>query len=225
MEYWIQIIEKYSQGIMVVLSALGTLLLAWNRFKNCISNLYKKRKEYVESRNSIPETLKQIQGSVSNIDIRLGAVEKEMVPNGGGSMKDALKIIKAEIEATFWLNPKPSFRTTSKGLNIQVNEAYCHLCGTSTEELLRHGWKNYIDDGEELDYYNERWEEFTSSFSQFSGKLKFKNSRGEGMGEWLIKIRPLGSIDNGTDFLWHGTLYPYDEVAKEYAKHYNIPLG
>lgn len=220
----VELFIKHSETITLIVGGLGSLFLVWKQIRNYFYNLYKSRKEYIKSRNSIPETLKQIQSSMSNIDVRLGAVEKEITPNGGGSMKDALKIIKAEIEATFWLNPKPSFRTTSKGINVLVNESYCHLCGTSSEELLRHNWKNFVEDEEQMEDYDRRWMDSTESFSQFSGKLKFKNSRGESVGEWMVKIRPLGSIDNGTDSLWHGTLYPFDQKAKDYAKNYGIPV-
>ena len=219
------LLQKHANFLTVIIGAIGMLILTWKQVKNFIIKKYKNHKEYIESRNSIPESLKNIQGTVSNIDVRLKNVEYEISPNGGGSMKDAVKIIKAEIEAMFWLNPKPSFRVTSKGLNIMVNEAYCNLCATSSEELLRLNWKNFVEDEHQLDDYMRRWEDSTDVFSQFSGKLKFKNSKGEYMGEWVVKVRPLGAIDSGNDFLWHGTIYPFDQKSKEYAKTYGIPLN
>jgi PAS domain-containing protein len=219
------LLQKHANFLTVVIGAIGMLMLTWKQVKNFIIKKYKNHKEYIESRNSIPESLKNIQGTVSNIDLRLQNVEYEISPNGGGSMRDSVKIIKAEIEAMFWLNPKPSFRVTSKGLNIMVNEAYCNLCATSSEELLRLNWKNFMEDEHQLDDYMRRWEDSTDVFSQFSGKLKFKNSKGEYMGEWIIKVRPLGAIDSGNDFLWHGTIYPFDQKSKEYAKTYGIPLN
>lgn len=219
------LLQKHANFLTVIIGAIGMLILTWKQVKNFIVNKYKERQEYIKSRNSIPESLNKIAGTVSNIDVRLKNVEYEISPNGGGSMKDAVKIIKAEIEAMFWLNPKPSFRVTSKGLNIMVNEAYCNLCSTSSEELLRHNWKAFIDDEKQLDDYMRRWEDATDVFSQFAGKLKFKNSKGEYMGEWIVKVRPLGAIDSGNDFLWHGTIYPFDQKSKEYAKSYNIPLS
>ena len=219
------LLEKYANFLTVVIGAIGMLILTWKQVKNFIIKKYKERQEYVKARNSMPESLKNIQGSVSNIDTRLKNVEYEISPNGGGSMKDAVKIIKAEIEAMFWLNPKPSFRVTSKGLNIMVNEAYCNLCATSSEELLRLNWKNFVEDEHQLDDYMRRWEDSTDVFSQFSGKLKFKNHRGEPLGEWMVRVRPLGPIDSGNDYLWHGTIYPFDQKSKEYAKTYGIPLN
>jgi hypothetical protein len=55
--------------------------------------------------------------------------------------------------------------------------------------------------------------------------LKIQNNHGEYRGEWTIRIRLLGAIDSepNNDYLWHGSLYPYDQDAKAYAKEYNIP--
>lgn len=219
------LLQKHANFITVIVGALGMLGLTWKQVTTFIVKKYKERQEYIKSRNSIPESLKNIQGTVSNIDTRLKNVEYEISPNGGGSMKDAVKIIKAEIEAMFWLNPKPSFRTTSKGMNIMVNEAYCNLCGTSSEELLRLNWKSYIEDEHQLDDYMRRWEESSNEFSQFAGKLKFKNAKGEYVGEWMVRVRPLGPINSGNDFLWHGTIYPFDQKSKEHAKSCGIPVN
>jgi PAS domain-containing protein len=129
------------------------------------------------------------------------------------------------MEATFWLNPRPSFRTTSRGVNILVNESYCHLCGATSDDLLKLGWRNFVEDEEQLDDYTRRWLESSKEFSQFSGKLKIKNNKNESRGEWIIKIRPLGPLENSNDYIWHGTLYPFDYTAIEYAKAQNIPVG
>lgn len=219
------IIKQHSEIITAVTGAFGAIVIFWKHLKNFVVKKYQEHKLYISSRNQIPSTLQEIKTGISDLDHRLKNVEYEISPNGGGSMKDSLKIIKAEIEAMFWLNPKPSFRTTSKGINIQVNEAYCHLCGTPSEELLRQNWKNFVEDEDQLDDYMRRWEYSTNAASQFAGKLKFKNSRDESVGEWMVKIRPLGPLDGGEDYLWHGTLYPFDQKAKDYARSYNIPLN
>lgn len=214
-----------AQTISIVIGLVSTFFVFFKKIKKFIIEKYKKNKIYSESKHQIPDILREIKLGITNLDTRLKNVEYEISPNGGGSMKDSLKIITAEIEAMFWLNPKPSFRTTSRGMNIQVNEAYCHLCATTSEELLRLNWKNFIDDEIQLDDYMRRWEESTDAFSQFSGKLKFKNFRGEYMGEWLVKVRPLGPIEGGKDYLWHGTIYPFDQKSKECAMNFNIPLN
>jgi PAS domain-containing protein len=224
MNLW-DFITQNAQALTLIFSVLGSVLLSIKRVRTWLTDKYKKHQEYNKSKHLIPSTLQEIKECVMNLDDRVKRVEYEISPNGGGSMKDSLNIVKAEIEALFWLNPKPSFRTTSKGLNIQVNESYCHLCGTSSEELLKQNWKNFIEDGEQLDDFMRRWEYSSDTMSQYSGKLKFKNSRDESLGEWVIKVRPLGPIKGGQDYLWHGSILPYDQKARECAKSYNIPLN
>lgn len=223
----IELIHKYSQYFTAIIAAIGGVFLLFSKGKKIIIKKYKERKEYLQKRNSVPIILENIHNKLEVVDKRLIEVEKEVKPNGGGSMKDVLKIVQAEIEAAFWLNPSPSFRTTSSGVNILVNEAYCHLCGVSSEDLLKLGWKNYVynDDDDSLDYYMEQWRESAKAFSQFSGKLHFKNYKDEPRGEWTAKIRPLGStrVDGKEEFLWHGILYPSDPIAILYAVKNNIP--
>ena len=221
----IQEFQKHVEFIGVILGSLATLVVTCRFFKTWISAKWRKHREYIEKRNAIPGILGDIQNKIMGVDARLQTVENEIKPNGGGSMKDALRIVKAEIEATFWLNARPSFRTTSNGVFTLVNEAYCHLCGVSSEDLLRLNWKNFASDEEQLDDFMRRWMDSAKECSQFSGKLKIKNFKNEEMGEWTIKIRPLGPLDNGEDYLWHGMLYPYDYQSIEYAKAQNIPMA
>lgn len=220
-----EFIQQHAQYVTIILGAISTVFLFAMTIKKWIVKKYKERMEYLKSRNEIPTTLSNIQNTLEVMDNRLQTVEKEITPNGGGSMKDALRLVKAEMEAAFWLDGKPSFRTTSKGLNTLVNEAYCHLCGVSSEDLLRLGWKNYAEDEEQLDDFMRRWRESSEQFSQFTGKLKIKNSKGDSRGEWIFKIRPLGAYVNSNDYLWHGTMTPYDGKAIAYAKEQNIPIN
>ena len=209
---------QFLEYIALFLGAITTIIVFSKNLRNFIVKKYKSHSEYSKSKREMPFTIR-------NIDDRLKKVEYEISPNGGGSMKDSLKIIKAEIEATNWLSPRPMFRCTSKGLNIFVNEAYCQLCGVTSSELLKLGWRNFSADLNQMDHFYERWLAAADTLSQFNGKLKIQNNHGEYRGEWTIRIRLLGAIDSepNNDYLWHGSLYPYDQDAKAYAKEYNIP--
>lgn len=210
--------------ITVVVGTITAIILLFKQIKHFIIKTYKHLKKRRDDRNEIPNVLNSVLEKLNVMDIRLQSVEKEIKPNGGGSMKDALRVVKAEIEATFWLNPRPSFRTTSHGINIMVNESYCSLCGVSSESLLKLGWRNFAEDEEQVDDFMRRWLESAKELSQFSGKLKIKNIKNESRGEWLVRLRPLGPIDNSDGYLWHGSLHPFDYVAIEYAKSQNIPM-
>ena len=211
--------KEFFEIIGIVLGALTAISVASKTIREYVINKYKKWREISKLKSEMPLILK-------DIDNRLKRVEYEISPNGGGSMKDSLKIIKAEIEATNWLSPRPMFRCTSVGSNIFVNEAYCQLCGVTSSELMKLGWRNFSADFEQMDDFYRRWLVSSHELSQFTGKLKIQTNTGKYRGEWAVRIRLLGPIVGGepNDYLWHGGLYPSDQVAKDYAKQYNIPL-
>lgn len=202
----------------VIIGSLITIIAFWKKIKSWYGG-YKERRKV---KKEIPSILKNLDQKLDTIDSRLKKVEYQVSPNGSGSMRDKIAIIQAEIEASNWLSPNPSFRTTSSGVNIFVNEAYCELCGCNSDELLKLSWRNFANDEEQMDEYYKKWLESSKTLSQFVSKLKYKNRHGEYKGEWIIRIRPLGPIiqDGESDYLWHGTLYPSDEIAMEHQNRF-----
>jgi PAS domain-containing protein len=220
----IELIIKHSNTITVIGGGLATLVMLFVNLRKFISPKWSIFVKNLKAKHDVPRLVQEIVNTLKDIDSRVKKVEYEITPNSGSSMKDAMRIIRAEIEAANWLHPKPSFRTTSFGINIFVNEAYCNLCGVSSNELMKLGWKNFILDPKEGDDFMRRWLESSKEFSQFSGNLKFKNIHDKYVGEWVCKLRPLGPLESDTtNYLWHGTLSPHDEVALEYSTMYNIP--
>jgi PAS domain-containing protein len=212
-------ILEYIQIVAAIVATISTILAMSKTARKFISDRYKRWQEYGESKKEMPKILKSIND-------RLYRVENELKPNGGGSVKDAINIIKAEIDANNWLSPRPTFRCTSKGVNVFVNESYCNLCGSTSDELMKLGWKSFAFDEDQADDYYHRFTQSTENYSQFSGKLKIRNKNNDYRGEWIIRIRPLGPIktEDGDDFLWHGAFWPADQNAKDYAHNFNIPL-
>lgn len=209
-------------GVLGAIMAMTKSGRMW--FKNRYINFTKKMKE----KNEIPMLLANILKKLETVDTRLVKVEKEVSNNSGSSMKDTIRLIRSEIEVTNWLSPRPTFRTTSSGINVFVNEAYCHLCGVTSDELLKFGWRNFGLDPDQVDDYHNRFKMSAKALSQFSGRLKLQTNGGEYRGEWMVKVRPLGPIDSNIpdaeiEYMWSGCLYPYDDIAKAYARQANIP--
>lgn len=219
------LLQESAGVIGAVAGAIGTVFSFTKTGRDWIKTKYTNFKVSRAAKKNMPNMISQINDTVGKMDIRLSKVEKEMMPNGGGSMKDQLKLIKAELDATNWLTPRPTFRTTSSGINLYVNEAYCQLCGCSPEELLKLGWKSFVSDEDQADEFYTRWLLAAKSLSQFASKLKIQAKTGEYRGEWTIRIRPLGPIESTgqEDYLWNGNLYPSDDIAKTYAKSFGIP--
>lgn len=214
-------------GIMgVIAGALASVYAFSSKTRIWCKTTWSSYKTNRSAKKNMPSLVAQIHDNVTKMDVRLIKVEKEMSPNGGGSMKDQLKLIKAELDATNWLTPRPTFRTTSSGINLYVNEAYCQLCACSPEELLKLGWKSFVADEDQADEFYDRWILAAKNLSQFASRLKIQSKLGEYRGEWMIRIRPLGPIESTNlveDYLWNGNLYPSDDIAKTYAKSFGIP--
>lgn len=223
----IQNLVEFSGVLGAVVGAVGTIFAFSKTFREWVKVQYSNFKANRSAKRNVPVLVAQIFDNVNKLDSRLMKVEKEVSPNGGGSMKDQLKLIKAELDATNWLTPRPTFRTTSSGMNLYVNEAYCQLCGCSPEELLKLGWKSFVSDEEQADEFYSRWLLASKSLSQFASKLKMQTKSGEYRGEWTVRLRPLGPIEAANteiDYLWHGNLYPSDDTSKSYAKMFGIPV-
>lgn len=215
--------ELIGSGLGIILGLMSLIKPIRDWVIASIKNWWAARK----AKKEMPGLIANINTKVNSMDDRLKAVEYEVKPNHGGSLKDAINLVKAEIDATNWLSPRPTFRTTSKGINTNVNESYCQLCGVGSEELMKLGWKSFVTDADQADDYYSRWLLAAKERSHFASKLKIQSSQGDNRGEWLIRLRPLGpfTTDAGDDdYLWQGCLYPSDSVAKAYANQYGIPV-
>lgn len=209
----------------LILGVATSLIVATKQGRDWLVAKWKNYQQVKKVRSELPYFIQNINTKMDAMDNRLKKIEYETTPNSGGTLMGFVKLIKAEIEATNWLSPRPTFRTTSSGLNVFVNEAYCQLCGVTSEELMRLGWKNFAADSDDLDDFYDRWLQSSQQLSPFSGRLKLQNKNGEYRGEWTVRIRLLGPIDSINpvpEYLWHGGLYPFDQKAKEYAKENGI---
>lgn len=223
MDWSILDIEKFFKFWTIILSGILIVITFSKNIRDIIIQKIKDIKKKRRARKEIPELLNSLHSKVDTMGKRVEFVESQVSPNSGGSIKDTVSIIQAEIEATNWLSSVPSFRCTTNGANTFVNEAYCEICGCSADELLLLSWRNFAYDKGEVEKYYERWMESSNTLSQFVSKMKYKDKKGEYRGEWMVRIRPLGPITlNGkSDYLWHGTLYPVDDVASTHQNRFD----
>lgn len=224
----IEILSEVGGVTATIFGLIGTIFAFSKKSRDWIKTKWNAFKARKAEKKNMPSLVAKIYDNVQQMDIRLIKVEHELSPNGGGSMKDQLRLIKAETDANNWLTARPTFRTTSSGINVYVNEAYCNLCGCSSDELMKLGWKNFVEDAEQGDDFYDRWILASKSLSQFVGRLKIRSKAGEYRGEWLVRIRPLGPIESSDatdpEYMWHGVFHPYDSDAKAYAIAHGIPI-
>lgn len=127
------------------------------------------------------DKMNNVVAHVEDIVTKLDKVSKELMPNGGGSIKDQVKQISEDIktimierDATFYLSKEPMFKSDGNGYYSSVNHAMCQLCGVSENELLGLGWLNYIA-LEDKDRVWEEWENIMESGKEISLYYSVKN--------------------------------------------------
>lgn len=107
---------------------------------------------------------------VSALRCMVETIYEEVTPNGGGSIKDAVRRIESQsgdIEAKLVSlqhihdayredDPIGIFECTTEGENLHVNRTYARWLGVSKTDLLRFGWVNFIPEADRLNY-KDHW--------------------------------------------------------------------
>ena len=148
----------------------------------------------------------------------VGLVKKEVMFNGGGSVKDAVIRIESKLANEFWLRPQPAFICDSKGCNIRVTEAYCALVGVrNLFELQSLSWRLFVHP-DSLEEYDEAWKTAFSSGAQFTSRARFQTEDGEDRGLWKVRVLPFehhAGPEGEENWNFTGYFYPLDDLANE----------
>ena len=115
-------------------------------------------------------------------------ISKQLEHNGGQSLVDkvqqilhkldsiSLQLHRIETWKTAWmeLTEEPIFVTDTSGNYIWVNNAYSHLSGFTTEDLLGLGWSKALH-REDREATIEEWRSAISSLSKFECSYRMVN--------------------------------------------------
>lgn len=153
-----------------------------------------------EDRKSRQATLDQWLQTFSE---KLDRVYKEVIPNGGSSMRDSISHIHLMAQrmdqrqlALVSDMDKPVFETGPHGEWSYVNAAYCKMVGRSRHEVRGAGWLNTIS-AETRQHVFEEWQLAVTQKRDFEMRLHFVSSDGSSIsGE--CKARRLTDQDDNT---------------------------
>jgi PAS domain-containing protein len=115
---------------------------------------------------------------------KIDHIYKEVTPNGGGSLKDAITELKgtvARIERRqrTWLSYEENgvFETDGEGRFTWANRSLLHFLNAAFEEVEGNGWKNFVHpDGRERVF--REWEEAVRDGRDFKGNVFFRDTLG-----------------------------------------------
>lgn len=122
---------------------------------------------------------------ISVIETRVMALEAQLKPNGGGSIKDDLLNIKERlgyIENLVSVQMEDDahgvFICDSQGSCSYLNRTYCRMLGVTKEELTGQSWRTFVPHSVASDY-EALWKEAFSSNREISTDIPLQKADGK----------------------------------------------
>lgn len=139
------------------------------------------------------------------------SIEKELKPNGGSSLRDAIKRIEnaqilQEQRLMLILDSNPEigvFETDELGNCTRVNNTYCRILNKTPEECYGMGWTTALHPDDKEKVFNE-WNLAVKYSRPFEGEYRFIRTHGIPFNV-KGKAFPIFNKD-GKVFAWIGTI-------------------
>lgn len=151
-----------------------------------------------------------LQEQLEELRKQLNSVVKEVRPNGGNSMNDAVTVVRGELRALLDADQGVArWSADRNGLLSWASKSYTRWTGASPATLERHGWLSLVHP-DDRDDVREEW--LTAIEERRGSSFRFRLSDGEGgwigvYGEAAPILNPIGHVTG-----WLGTLARITEV-------------
>jgi len=148
-------------------------------------------------RNFIIQPIIGYFAMVANAPAALQDIQKQLRPNGGSSLADAVNQLKFQmakveslLQAKTLLENEARFWTNEKGENIGVNNAYYRLFDCAYPDVDGFNFKRLIRDDEATCYLQD-WLNCVELGTHFMKIANFVNVKGVPLGEFEVHAVPL----------------------------------
>ena len=121
----------------------------------------------------------------SNINTKLDSIMKELKPNGGSTLRDAIQRLESRqgmLTAKFIAmldqpNNPPTFETDAAGRCTWASSSYLSMIGRSFDEISGYGWTNaiHLDD---LENVRDEWNLAVEQKRTFEYVYRFRHTSG-----------------------------------------------
>lgn len=152
-----------------------------------------------------------LQAQLEELRNQLNSVVKEVRPNGGNSMNDAVTVVRGELRALLDADQGVArWSADRNGLLSWASKSYTRWTGANPTTLERHGWLSLVHPDDRDDVRDE-W--LTAIDERRGSSFRFRLSDGQGgwigvYGEAAPILNPIGHVTG-----WLGTLNRITEVA------------
>jgi PAS domain-containing protein len=141
---------------------------------------------------AIAHTCAKLDDAIKSQDIRLQRVMKEVMPNGGSSLRDAvtrievsvgdqsqyLRVMAGTMRANLDSDPyRALFETDAHGANLWVNKTYLRWVNRSVQEMLGWGWLACVCDADR-ERVRDEWLQSVKERRQFQARYFLVDSAG-----------------------------------------------
>lgn len=141
---------KFIEEWWVVFSALGVVVGIWMSRLKVVFTISKKIWKVVVLFARFPMIIEE---RLTKQDAKLAMIEKELTPNGGGSLKDIVKntndlvlVSDLRTKQMIVVHPIPMYECEPiNGKCISANIALCELFGLDEPRMLGNGWLTAVD--------------------------------------------------------------------------------
>lgn len=148
----------------------------------------------------------------------VNAINHDLRPNSGLSMRDAIDRIEAKVSLVDRVNwairqdgPVGIFRCDQEGRNIEVNRTYCRWIGVGTDELLGHGWRRFLAGTSSREDYDEEWKVAFDEGREIEFRIDLRTVAGA-VRQFDVHAYPIHTTGGKlTEYL--GVLRPVEEVT------------
>jgi len=138
---------------------------------------------------------------------KLDVIFKEVIPNGGGSIKDKINHLSEQMSINTQITEKifhrqrwildnreePIFESSDDGKCIWVNSAYTKLFKHDISYFLEHGWKNVIHE-EDRERVVDHWNDCVADGRMYQDTYRMV---GDGGNIFLVECNAIKTHNNG----------------------------
>ena len=181
-------LKAWSELILAVSGAAAVLwkgrtLLRWLRdcwYKLTTPKAMRQQIELLTAQQKASmEVMQGLTNMVQEVRSSVAEVVKELKPNGGSSLRDAVNLIVAKQRARDNTTEQYGvFETDKNGGCTHCNLQYLRMTGRTQEEVIGNGWVNCIYP-EDRAYVREQWAEAVQDNRDFEMQYRMVNADGE----------------------------------------------
>lgn len=210
-DFWPQMLTGVSVGLIAI---FNKKIIEWITL--LIRLIVVKFKKTFELKLTCP---------VPGIQSALIAIQAELHPNGGSSLRDAVNRIDARTknieENTRRLQVShevltevvdiPFFRSDKNGHTTYCSGALCRLAGiTNAKEYMGMNWLSYVHD-DDIDHVKENWLNAIADKRMYLGTFRINNISEKKV--YLITEKATPVLDDDNNVLgWEGIITHYEEI-------------